>query len=46
VAIGGITLDTAPRVIDAGAASVAIITDLVIDDPERRVRQYLQRLSG
>jgi thiamine-phosphate pyrophosphorylase len=45
VAIGGITLDTAPRVIEAGAASVAIITDLLTRDPEGRVRQYLRSLN-
>ena len=45
VAIGGITLETAPGVIAAGAASVAVITDLLDDDPERRVRQYLSALT-
>lgn len=45
VAIGGITLATAPRVIAAGAAAVAVITDLLDDDPERRVRQYLSALA-
>ena len=45
IAIGGITLTTAPRVIEAGAASVAVITDLVTDDPEARVRQYLAALA-
>jgi thiamine-phosphate pyrophosphorylase len=46
VAIGGITLDTAGDVIDAGASSVAVISDLLSDgDPERRVRTYIQRLS-
>jgi thiamine-phosphate pyrophosphorylase len=45
VAIGGITLDTAPRIIAAGAASVAVITDLVAGDPERRVREYLTALA-
>ena len=45
VAIGGITLDTAARVIAAGAASVAVITDLVAGDPERRVREYLTALA-
>lgn len=45
VAIGGITLETAPRVIAAGAASVAVITDLVVGDPEARVRQYLAALK-
>jgi thiamine-phosphate pyrophosphorylase len=44
VAIGGITLDTAARVIEAGAQSVAVITDLVTDDPEGRVRQYVASL--
>jgi thiamine-phosphate pyrophosphorylase len=45
VAIGGITLETAPRVIEAGAASLAVITDLVTADPESRVRQYLASLA-
>lgn len=45
VAIGGITLSTAASVIDAGAASLAIITDLVSADPERRVREYLAVLG-
>jgi thiamine-phosphate pyrophosphorylase len=45
VAIGGITLETAPRVIEAGADSVAVITDLVTHDPEARVREYLTALA-
>ncbi|MGQ0734560.1 MAG: thiamine phosphate synthase [Acidobacteriota bacterium] len=45
VAIGGITLDTAAAVIGAGAASVAVITDLLTGDPEARVRQYLSVLD-
>jgi thiamine-phosphate pyrophosphorylase len=46
VAIGGITLDTAPEVLAAGAASVAVITDLVCtSDPAARVRAYLDRLG-
>jgi thiamine-phosphate pyrophosphorylase len=46
VAIGGITIDSAPDVIAAGAASVAVITDiLVANDPAARVRAYLDRLS-
>jgi thiamine-phosphate pyrophosphorylase len=45
VAIGGITLDRAADVIAAGAASVAVIGDLLsTGDPEERVRAYLQRL--
>ena len=45
VAIGGITLDTAPGVIAAGAASVAVIGDLLAGDPETRARQYLSALA-
>jgi thiamine-phosphate pyrophosphorylase len=43
VAIGGITLETAPSVIQAGADSVAVIGDLLAGgDPERRVREFLR----
>ena len=46
VAIGGITLDNAPSVLAAGAASVAVIGDLLTaGDPERRVRAFLQSLG-
>jgi thiamine-phosphate pyrophosphorylase len=46
VAIGGITLERAPEVVAAGAASVAVITDLLAeDDPAARVRAFLDRLS-
>ena len=46
VAIGGITLDTAREVIEVGAASVAVISDLLAGgDPERRVRRYLEELG-
>ena len=46
VAIGGITLERAPEVIRAGAASVAVISDLLsTGNPETRVRQYLRALS-
>jgi thiamine-phosphate pyrophosphorylase len=45
VAIGGMTLDRAPGVIGAGAAAVAVISDLVDHgDPEARAREYLARL--
>jgi thiamine-phosphate pyrophosphorylase len=41
VAIGGITLDTAAAVWAAGAASVAIISDLLVgNDPRSRVASY------
>ena len=46
VAIGGITLQTARSVIDAGAASVAVIGDLLsTGDPERRTHEYLVALE-
>jgi thiamine-phosphate pyrophosphorylase len=46
VAIGGITLESAVHVIEAGATSVAVITDLLATgDPEARVRAYLARLG-
>jgi thiamine-phosphate pyrophosphorylase len=46
VAIGGITVDGARAVRDAGAAAVAVISDLLAgDDPETRVREYLRALS-
>lgn len=45
VAIGGITIDTAASVIEAGAASVAVITDLVKGDPEERCRAFVAALS-
>jgi len=46
VAIGGITLDRAPDVIQAGAAAVAVITDLLTGNtPSARVRAFLDRLT-
>lgn len=45
VAIGGITIDNAVSVIDAGAASVAVISDLLRGDPESRCRHYVQLLK-
>jgi thiamine-phosphate pyrophosphorylase len=46
VAIGGITLANAASVIGAGAAGVAVITDLLSGpDPSRRVSAYLQATS-
>jgi len=46
VAIGGITMETAPSVIDAGATSVAVIGDLLAGgDPERRAREYVRKVS-
>ena len=45
VAIGGITIDNAVSVIDAGAAAVAVISDLVKGDPEARCRAFLRILE-
>jgi len=46
VAIGGITLERAREVIEAGAASVAVISDLLsTGNPEARVKEYLRALS-
>jgi len=46
VAIGGITLETAPSVLDAGATAVAVIGDLLgSGDPASRTRAYLQSLA-
>ncbi|HZM59655.1 MAG TPA: thiamine phosphate synthase, partial [Vicinamibacterales bacterium] len=45
VGIGGISLDNAKSVLDAGASAVAVISDLVsTGDPRRRVAAYLERL--
>ena len=47
VAIGGITLERAPSVISAGAASVAVISDLLTGtDPIRRVADYVRVLDA
>ena len=45
VAIGGITLARAPEVIASGAASVAVIGDLLTGSPEARAREFIQALS-
>lgn len=41
VAIGGITIETAPQVLAAGAATVAVIGDVVHRDAARRARAFL-----
>jgi thiamine-phosphate pyrophosphorylase len=47
VAIGGITLERAKRVIDAGARSVAVIGDLLrTGDPAARVGEFLRALRA
>ena len=46
VAIGGITLDNARSVLDAGAWAVAVISDLLVTgDPRTRVAAYLRALA-
>jgi thiamine-phosphate pyrophosphorylase len=46
VAIGGITLERVPEVIAAGAAAVAVISDLLDGDPLTRAQAYLKVLGG
>jgi thiamine-phosphate pyrophosphorylase len=47
VAIGGITLERAKSVLDAGARSVAVIGDLLrTGDPESRVREFIAALAA
>jgi thiamine-phosphate pyrophosphorylase len=45
VAIGGITLATAPGVLAAGADAVAVISDMLAGDPGDRAREYLSALA-
>jgi thiamine-phosphate pyrophosphorylase len=46
VAIGGITFEHGRAVIDAGATSVAVISDLLLTaDPTQRTREFVTRLS-
>jgi thiamine-phosphate pyrophosphorylase len=46
VAIGGITIDRAAEVIEAGASAVAVIGGVVGPHPDRLVHAYLQRLGS
>jgi thiamine-phosphate pyrophosphorylase len=47
VAIGGITLERAAEVLEAGADSVAVISDILrAPDPGQRVVQYLKSLEA
>jgi len=47
VAIGGITLEHAAEVIEAGADSVAVISDILRDaDPPRRAKQFIHQLEA
>ena len=46
VAIGGVTLANARSAIDAGASSVAVISDLLVGDPVERVKAFLRVLRA
>lgn len=47
VAIGGITLEHGAEAIEAGADSVAVISDILRDaGPARRAKQFIQRLEA
>jgi thiamine-phosphate pyrophosphorylase len=47
VAIGGITLERAAEVIQAGADSVAVISDILLaPEPGQRARQYIELLEA
>jgi thiamine-phosphate pyrophosphorylase len=46
VAIGGIALDRVEAVVEAGAAGIAVISDLLTTgDPEARTRDFIARIS-
>jgi thiamine-phosphate pyrophosphorylase len=45
VAIGGITVERARSVIDAGATSVAVISDLLQGDAKARARSFIESLG-
>ena len=46
VAIGGITLDSSPELVAAGASGIAVISDLLPEDPETRTREFIARLNN
>ena len=47
IAIGGITLERAVEVIEAGADSVAVISDILrAEDPAQRAGQFIRRLEA
>jgi thiamine-phosphate pyrophosphorylase len=47
VAIGGIGLDRAEEVLQAGADSVAVISDILLAlDPKERARQFVKKLEA
>ena len=47
VAIGGITLERAPEVLETGADAVAVISDILLaKDPAARTRDFIRRLEA
>jgi thiamine-phosphate pyrophosphorylase len=47
VAIGGITMERAVEVIEAGADSVAVISDILrAEDPTQRAKDFVRRLEA
>lgn len=44
-AIGGVTLERAANVLDAGAAAVVVLSDLLVEPLDGRVRAYLRALD-
>ena len=47
VAIGGITVERAAEVLQAGADSVAVISDILrAEDPAKRAREFIRRLEA
>ena len=47
VGIGGITLERAPGVLEAGADIAAVVTDITLAaDPEARTRAWAERLTA
>jgi thiamine-phosphate pyrophosphorylase len=46
VAIGGITFARAPDVLACGAASIAVISDLLTSDPKARALEWLSSVRG
>ena len=45
IAIGGITCERAASVVAAGAAGLAVITDLLTTDPEAQTRRFIASIS-
>ncbi len=47
VGIGGVTLDRVAGVLEAGADSAAVVTDITLNaDPEQRTREWVRATRG